>query len=137
MFPQLFDDDDDDDDCDTDSFSLQTSEQQQEKYMDVNNSFYWNERLDRTANILYVREPILSLRRILYSLKNLQQEEAYCWLQLAKEARSYKQLSHANTALVYASKIGEDLPVSYIKWQSFVETTIIVLLCKYDLFIDF
>ncbi len=75
MFPQLFDDDD----CDTDSFSLQTSEQQQEKYMNVNNSFYWNERLDRTANILYIREPILSLRRILYSLKNLQQEEAYCW----------------------------------------------------------
>ena len=100
---------------------LKTSEQQQAEYMNVNNSFFWNERLERTANTLSVREPILSLRRTLYSLQGLKQEEAFCWLQLAKEARANKQFSHANTALFYAQRMGEELTVPYIKWQAFLE----------------
>lgn len=91
------------------------------EYMNRNNSFFWNHRLNRTSNMLAVREPILSLRRVLYSLQHLKQEEAFCWLALAKEARAHQQLSHANTALVYAEMISQRLAVPFIKWQAFLE----------------
>merc|ERR1719474_1908601 len=58
-------------------FGIKTTDQQAKEYMDRNNSFFWNQRLSRTSNMLSVREPILSLRRILYSLHvpHLKQEE--------------------------------------------------------------
>jgi hypothetical protein len=66
-------------------------------------------RLRITAPSLVLQEPILALRRTLFSMLGLRDLEARGWLELARAARASGHPSTASFALLHAAQLGEDV----------------------------
>ncbi|XP_024518074.1 serine/threonine-protein kinase ATR [Selaginella moellendorffii] len=66
----------------------------------------WNGRLKMTLPSLSTREPILALRRLLFSVCDLQSEMGGCWLQYAKLCRTSGHYETANRAILQAQAAG-------------------------------
>jgi serine/threonine-protein kinase ATR len=67
------------------------------------NQLGWKERLKLTEPNLGYREPTLAIRRVIYRLNKMHEEEAHTWLMYAKNARLAGHFQNANTALLHAS----------------------------------
>lgn len=66
-------------------------------------------RLRITTPSLALQEPILALRRTLFSMLGLQDLEARGWLELARAARASGHPATASFALLHAAQLGEDV----------------------------
>eukprot|EP01018_Ginkgo_biloba_P009013 Gb_37326 [translate_table: standard] len=66
----------------------------------------WNDRLRFTQPSLWAREPILALRRLVFSASNLHSEVGNCWLQYAKLCRAAGHYETANRAILEAQSSG-------------------------------
>lgn len=74
---------------------------------------HWESRLSKTESLFHVREPILSLRRVLFQMHGMGQEMGDMWLQYAREARIAGQVDTAAGALLHAARLGT--PTSVIE----------------------
>ncbi|XP_057837480.1 serine/threonine-protein kinase ATR isoform X2 [Cryptomeria japonica] len=66
----------------------------------------WDDRLKFTQPSLRAREPILALRRIVFSASNLHAEVGNCWLQYAKLCRTAGHYETASRAILEAQSSG-------------------------------
>ncbi|KAG6548304.1 hypothetical protein Mapa_010357 [Marchantia paleacea] len=66
----------------------------------------WENRLRITQPSLWTREPILALRRLLFSTSGLQSEVGICWLEYAKLCRAAGHYETANRAILQAQSVG-------------------------------
>jgi tetratricopeptide (TPR) repeat protein len=70
----------------------------------------WNNRLKLTMDSLDTREPIISQRRTLFSLNDMDKEVGDSWLIYAKLARERKNFSQARSAILQANGFKDQLP---------------------------
>ncbi|KAF3783049.1 Serine/threonine-protein kinase [Nymphaea thermarum] len=66
----------------------------------------WEDRLHYTQPSLWAREPLLALRRMVYSVSNLGAEVGICWLRYAKLCRSAGHYETASRAILEAQSSG-------------------------------
>ncbi|KAJ7539120.1 hypothetical protein O6H91_11G077400 [Diphasiastrum complanatum] len=66
----------------------------------------WEGRLKITQPSLWTREPILALRRLVYSASNMPSEVGGCWLHYAKLCRAAGHYETANRAILQAQSSG-------------------------------
>ncbi|KAH9318621.1 hypothetical protein KI387_020390 [Taxus chinensis] len=66
----------------------------------------WDDRLKFTQPSLWAREPILALRRLVFSASNLHTEVGNCWLQYAKLCRAAGHYETASRAILEAQSSG-------------------------------
>lgn len=66
----------------------------------------WESRLKITQPSLWIREPILALRRLVFNESNLQDEVGVCWLHYAKLCREAGHYETASRAILQAQSVG-------------------------------
>lgn len=81
----------------------------------------WDDRLKFTQPSLWAREPILALRRLLFSYINFHSEVGSCWLQYAKLCRAAGHYETANRAILEAQSSGASnvhMELARLLWDS-------------------
>jgi len=82
---------------------------QSEATREIIRSWDFEARLRITTPSLVLQEPILALRRTLFSMLGLRDLEARGWLELARAARASGHPATASFALLHAAQLGEDV----------------------------